>query len=104
VGSRGKLTVKSFLGYRLHLLVEITESEAPRRFVTSSRGDLEGIGEWQFEQRGDTTVAQWTWTVETHHRLLNLLEPLAKRLFAYSHKDASAKGRRGLQRRLEHPA
>jgi uncharacterized protein YndB with AHSA1/START domain len=101
VGSRAKLTVKSALGYRLNLLVEIAESDPPDRLVTVARGSLEGTGTWQFEQSGDTTTATWTWVVQTHHPLLNLLEPIAKKLFEWSHNDASRKGDQGLRRLLE---
>lgn len=101
VGSQAKLTVASALGYRLNLLLEITESNPPHHLMTVARGDLEGTGKWEFKQEGDTTTATWTWIVETHHPLLNLLEPLAKKLFAWSHNDASAKGYRGLKALLE---
>ncbi|MGH2542643.1 MAG: SRPBCC family protein, partial [Ardenticatenaceae bacterium] len=101
VGRRVKLTVKSALGYRLKLDVEIVEMEPPRYLSTLSRGQLEGTGVWEFAQEGDKTVATWTWIVESHHPLLNLLEPVAKGLFRWSHNDASRKGHRGLKRLLE---
>jgi hypothetical protein len=103
VGSRGRLVVKSALGYRLNIEVEITESNPPYYFKTLSRGELEGTGVWEFEQNGDTTHATWTWIVESRHPLLNLLEPVAKRLFAWSHNDASGKGHDGLKKFLEQP-
>lgn len=104
VGGRARLMVASALGYRLKLLVETTEANPPHYLFTRSTGDLEGTGEWVFEQKGDTTYATWTWIVESHHPLLNLLEPLAKRVFEWSHNDASGKGQRGLKRLLEKQA
>ena len=96
-----RLVVKSALGYSLKLDVETTESNPPHYLKTVSRGNLEGTGEWTFEQQGDTTHATWIWTVESQHRLLNLLEPIAKSLFAWSHNDASRKGHQGLKKLLE---
>jgi uncharacterized protein YndB with AHSA1/START domain len=101
VGSRSRLTVKSVLGYRLHIEVETTESDPPYYLDTVSNGDLEGTGTWEFKQDGDTTTATWAWIVESHHPLLNLLEPVAKKLFEWSHNDASEKGHRGLKQLLE---
>lgn len=101
VGSKARLTVRSFLGYRLNLLTEITESIPPKRLNTSTRGDLDGTGLWELDQSGDVTTATWTWIVESHHPLVNLLEPVAKKLFEWSHNDASAKGHRGLKKLLE---
>ena len=101
IGSRARLAVASALGYRLNLEVEITESNPPYYLNTLSRGDLEGTGTWEFEQKGDTTIATWTWIVESHHPLLKMLEPIAKRLFEWSHNDASEKGHRGLKKLLE---
>ncbi len=100
-GARARLVVKSGLGYRLRLLVEISESIPPRYLLTRTQGQLDGTGRWEFEQRDVTTTAIWTWIVETHHPLLNLLEPIAKKAFEWSHNDASAKGHQGLKRLLE---
>lgn len=101
VGSQVRLIVKSALGYRLALEVELVEATPPTHFKTVSRGNLEGTGEWALVQEGDTTIATWTWIVESRHRLLNLLEPVVRPLFAWSHRDASRKGARGLRRLLE---
>ncbi len=101
VGGQARLTVKSALGYTLQLEVETVESQAPYHLKTVARGQLTGTGEWLFTQEGETTHAVWTWIVESNHPLLNLLEPIAKPLFAWSHNDASRKGHRGLKRLLE---
>jgi hypothetical protein len=101
IGSTVRLIVKSVLGYRLALEVELVEATPPARFMTVTRGNLEGTGEWVLVQQGDTTTATWTWIVASRHRLLNLLEPVAKPLFAWSHRDASRKGARGLRQLLE---
>lgn len=101
---RTRLTVKSTLGYTLQIAVETVEAQPPYRLKTAAYGQLAGTGEWIFRQEGDTTHAQWTWIVESHHRLLNLLEPVAKPLFAWSHNDASRKGHLGLKKLLEKQA
>lgn len=100
-GGQARLVVKSALGYTLKLEVETVAVEAPFYLKTAAKGQLAGIGEWQFTQEGNSTHAAWTWIVESHHPLLNLLEPIAKPLFAWSHNDASHKGHMGLKKFLE---
>ncbi len=101
VGGKARLIVRSFLGYRLKIEVETIEADPPSRLRAISRGNLEGTAQWDFEQNGDSTHATFTWLIETRHPLLNLLEPIAKPLFAFSHDYASRKGRDGLKRLLE---
>jgi uncharacterized protein YndB with AHSA1/START domain len=101
VGGQARLVVKSALGYTLKLEVETVAVNPPSYLKTVARGQLAGTGEWEFTQVGDTTHAKWTWIVESHHPLLNLLEPIAKPLFAWSHNDASHKGHLGLKKLLE---
>jgi hypothetical protein len=101
IGGRANLLVNSFLGYKLNIEVETTRADPPKYLMTVSEGNLEGSGEWIFTQEGETTHAQWTWIVHSNHRLLNLLEPVAKPLFAYSHTNASEKGHQGLKKFLE---
>lgn len=102
-GGKGRLLVKSALGYTLQLEAETIALEPPRYIKTIATGQLAGTGEWEFLQEGDTTHAIFTWIVESHHWLLNILEPIAKPLFAWSHDDASRKGHLGLKRLLEKP-
>jgi hypothetical protein len=64
-------------------------------------GNLEGTGTWDLEQRGEVTAVRWIWAVEARHPLLNLLKPVAKPLFTWSHRNASEKGRQGLRNLLE---
>jgi Polyketide cyclase / dehydrase and lipid transport len=96
-----RLTVKSVFAYRLILDAETVEARPPTLLRTVARGQLIGTGDWVFNQDGDTTHAEWTWIVSSNHPLLNLLEPIMKPMFAWSHKDASQKGHRGLKRFLE---
>lgn len=100
-GGKGRLLVKSALGYTLQLEAETVAIEPPRYIKTIVTGQLAGTGEWEFSQEGDTTHAIFTWIVESHHWLLNILEPIAKPLFAWSHDDASRKGHLGLKKLLE---
>lgn len=104
VGGKGRLLVKSALGYTLQLEAETVALEPPRYIKTVASGQLAGTGEWELIQEGDTIHAIFTWLVESHHPLLNLLEPIAKPLFAWSHDDASRKGHLGLKKLLEQPA
>lgn len=100
-GGQARLLVKSALGYTLQLEAETVAIDPPRMIKTIARGQLAGTGEWEFIEEGDTTHAIFTWIVESHHWLLNILEPIAKPLFAWSHDDASHKGHLGLKKLLE---
>nr|AGC72804.1 hypothetical protein [uncultured bacterium A1Q1_fos_485] len=104
IGGKVRLVVKSALGYRLQLEVETVAIDPPHSIKTIATGQLAGTGEWEFRQEGDTTHAIFTWIVASNHPLLNLLEPVAKPLFAWSHNDASRKGHLGLKQLLEQPA
>jgi uncharacterized protein YndB with AHSA1/START domain len=103
IGGRARLVVKSALGYSLTLEAETIEARPPFYLKTVARGQLEGTGQWEFEQTGATTHVIFTWIVDSNHPMLNLLEPVAKPLFRWSHDDASAKGHRGLKQLLEKP-
>ncbi len=103
IGGKGRLLVKSALGYTLQLEAETVAIEPPRSIKTIATGQLAGTGEWEFMQEGDTTHAIFTWIVASNLLLLNLLEPIAKPLFAWSHQEASCKGHIGLKKVLEKP-
>ncbi|MFN8440663.1 MAG: SRPBCC family protein [Caldilineaceae bacterium] len=103
IGGKVRLVVQSALGYCLTLEAQTVASEPPAWVKTIATGQLAGTGDWEFIQEGDTTHAIFTWTVESHHWLVNLLEPIAKPLFAWSHNDASRKGHLGLKKLLEKP-
>lgn len=104
IGGKARLVVKSALGYTLQLEAETVAIDPPHSIKTIATGQLAGTGEWEFLQEGDTTHAIFTWIVESTHPLLNVLEPIAKPLFAWSHDDASRKGHLGLKKLLEKPA
>lgn len=101
IGGKARLVVKSALGYRLQLEAETVAIDPPHSIKTIATGQLAGTGEWEFIQEDDTTHAIFTWIVASNHPLLNLLEPIAKPLFAWSHDDASRKGHLGLKKLLE---
>ena len=100
IGGRARLVVKSALGYKLTMEVEAVEANPPVYLKTVAHGQLEGTGQWDFEQSGATTHAIFTWIVDSNQPLLNLFEPIAKPIFRWSHNDASAKGQRGLKQLL----
>ncbi|MEZ4863666.1 MAG: SRPBCC family protein [Caldilineaceae bacterium] len=103
-GGKARLVVKSALGYTLTLEAETIALDPPHSLKTVATGQLAGTGEWEFSEEGEMTHAIFTWIVTSNHPLLNLLEPIAKPLFAWSHNDASRKGHLGLKKLLEQPA
>jgi uncharacterized protein YndB with AHSA1/START domain len=101
VGGQAELLIRSPFGYQLRLDAEISESRPPYYLKTPVRGNLNGVGIWEFREEGGMTHATWTWIVRSDHPLLNRLEWFAKPIFALSHVLVSRSGRQGLKRLLE---
>jgi hypothetical protein len=100
VGSLRRFTWKSKLPYRLSFEMETTRVEPLSLIEGVARGELDGIGCWQFSSDGPVTVARYDWRVETTKRWMILLEPLARPLFRWNHDVIMGWGAEGLSKRL----
>jgi hypothetical protein len=96
VGKRLRLRTKGWLPYTLHWDLRITEARGPHGFVIEAEGDLEGRGEWTFEQAGAWTIASYSWDVRARKPLLSVLAPLVASALAANHRWAMRMGERSL--------
>jgi hypothetical protein len=63
-------------------------------------GDLAGDGRFVVTPREGGTEVTFYWNVRTNRRVMNLLAPLLRPLFAWNHNWVMAQGERGLKQRL----
>jgi uncharacterized protein YndB with AHSA1/START domain len=89
------------LPYRLSFEMVVTRIERPHILGGTARGDLEGTGQWTLMPGGDgTTRVRYDWNVRTTRPWMNLIAPLARRLFAWNHDRVMRAGEEGLSRHL----
>jgi uncharacterized protein YndB with AHSA1/START domain len=100
VGRVVALRTKGKLPYELHWQAEMTAAQKPHRMSVRARGDLDGRGEWRFEQDGDHVVVTYDWTVLATKPWMIYLAPLLKPVFVWNHKWAMQRGFEGLEREL----
>jgi uncharacterized protein YndB with AHSA1/START domain len=102
-GGRGALlefVFKSVLPYTLSFRGRITRIESPRRMDIEAVGELEGVAEYELEDRGEATKMTLTWTVRTTKTWMNVLAPIARPFFSWNHDILMKAGARGLARAL----
>lgn len=86
VGHRVRHRVSSPLGYRLTYVGLVTRAVEPVMSRFEAEGDLEGWGQFALEATGTgSTMLRFHWLVETPKRWMNLLAPIARRVFIWNH-------------------
>jgi hypothetical protein len=93
---------RSVLPYTVGFDIETTRIERPAFLEGRATGELAGTGRWQLIGDGPTTVT-YEWDVETTRAWMNLLAPLGRPVFAWSHDVVMRRGGEGLARRLGVP-
>lgn len=104
VGSAYRYTWRGKLPYSLTFDLETTDVVPMQRIRGRAAGELSGDGCWTFTEAGGRTTARYDWNVETTQRWMNLLAPLARPFFAWSHDAVMAWGYEGLVKRLAEQA
>jgi hypothetical protein len=83
-----------------------TRIEKPRLLEGRAEGELAGVGRWRlFEEAqgaGDrpVTAVLYEWNVSTTKPWMNLLAPLARRVFEWNHDWVMRNGGEGMARKL----
>jgi uncharacterized protein YndB with AHSA1/START domain len=97
-GSRILLRFRVLLPYSLTIVSTITRSDEPRFSEGTLSGELEGTWRWTLAPLADggTRVA-FEEEVGTNKRALDLLAPIAHKLFELNHRVATQRGARGMQ-------
>lgn len=88
-------------GYRVRVRGRFVVFEPPRRLVAELTGDLEGSGTLLLRTAGaDATEVHYLLDVRTTKLWMNLLAPLAARVFARNHEVVVDEAFAGLARKL----
>ncbi|MCB8839420.1 SRPBCC family protein [Aurantimonas sp. VKM B-3413] len=97
VGSEARLTFKVLLPYSLTITTRTTRSEPPRVAEGTVTGELDGTWRWTLQPHATGTRVIFEETVSTNKWILNLLAPIAHRLFALNHRIAAERGAAGMK-------
>ena len=100
VGSRARMTWKSFLPYELVFETHTTRVERPHLMEGQVDGELAGVGRWRLYEQDGVTAAVYEWNVRTTRAWMNLLAPLARPVFRWNHDWVMARGGEGIAKRL----
>ena len=101
IGGIREYTWRSVLPYQLAFNMRLTELETHRRIKGEAFGELEGVGEWFFEEKNGVTYIQYHWTVFTNKAWMNYLSFMLKPAFNYNHDVVMGWGAKGLARKLQ---
>jgi hypothetical protein len=85
VGASFEATVRAPLGYRLSARIDVVDAEPPTGLWMTSSGDLEGAARWRLTSYPGGTDVRFTWDVRTTERWMQVLTPVARPVFEWSH-------------------
>ncbi len=94
-------TWKSILPYQLTFNMRLTDLETHRYMKGTAFGELEGMGEWFFEERDGITYIRYNWNVYTNKAWMNYLSFLLKPAFTFNHNIVMRWGAKGLAKKLD---
>jgi uncharacterized protein YndB with AHSA1/START domain len=100
LGSRARMTWRSFLPYNLVFETHTTRVERPHLLEGEVDGELAGVGRWRLFEGDGITAVVYEWNVRTTRVWMNLLAPVGRPIFAWNHNWVMARGGEGLARRL----
>jgi hypothetical protein len=97
VGSVVRLKFRVLLPYSLSIVATTTRSEPPRIAEGTVSGELEGTWRWTLEPERNGTRVTFEEVVGTRKWVLNLLAPVAYKLFELNHRVAAQRGAKGMR-------
>jgi hypothetical protein len=100
LGSRSRMTWRSFLPYDLDFETHTVRVERPHLIEGQVDGELTGTGRWRLFEDGGVTAVLYEWEVSTTRAWMNLVAPLARPVFAWNHDWVMSRGGEGIARRL----
>lgn len=95
-----RYTWRSRLGYCLCFDMRVTRVIRPWLIEGAASGDVCGVGRWRVSEQDGVTRVCHEWRVRTTRPWMNLVAPLARPLFIWSHHAVMRDGAQGLARRL----
>jgi hypothetical protein len=93
-------TWKSILPYKLTFNMRLTEKESLQRLKGIAFGELEGDGEWLFNEEDRIVFIQYNWNVVTTKKWMNTFSFLLRPMFALNHNIVMHWGGKGLAKKL----
>lgn len=104
LGTRGRLEVRSPLGYSMRFDIEIVEVRRPHESGMRVTGDLQGTGSWEVTPTDTGSRARIGWDVGLTRRGMQLIAARIPGPVVWAHDWVMAAGERGLARHLlSHP-
>jgi hypothetical protein len=95
-GKTFRLNGKGWLPYSLDLTFRKTLDRYPNGFAVQVSGDLDGTGQWSFEQDGAFVNVTFDWVVRADKPVLRWFSPIFRPLFASNHRWTMRKGEESL--------
>ena len=65
-----------------------------------AEGDVEGLGRWELSAHEDGTQVLYYWNIRTTQSWMNLVTPIAWRIFNWDHDEVMRQGGEGMARHL----
>ncbi len=97
LGAVRRYTWRGPLLYKLAFEITVTKIEKPFLLEGTARGDLDGVGRWTLSEGDEKhTLVRYSWSVQTTRLWMNMIAPVAGRLFVWNHDQVMAAGRKGL--------
>lgn len=100
IGSIREYTWKRGFPYSLHFTMRITEMEKYQRLKGLVFGEVEGVGEWFFEEKEGITYIQYNWNIKTTIPWMNRLAIILNPFFKFCHNLVMSWGGKGLAKEL----
>ena len=104
VGSVHRYVWRSRLPYDIEFRMRTTRVVRPHLLEGASEGNLRGTGRWRlWEGAAKSTAITYEWDVETTISWMNVVAPIGRPVFHWSHDLVMRNGARGLARLLGVP-
>ena len=100
VGRTVRMSVRSFLPYRLTWELRCVEARKPWGLTSEASGDLTGTGKWTLEAQAMGTNVTFEWNVLASRPLLRFGSFLLRPLFKANHDWVMERFERGLRQEL----
>jgi ribosome-associated toxin RatA of RatAB toxin-antitoxin module len=101
VGTEAIFKFRVLLPYSLSLTSKVTRSEPPLLAEGTVSGELDGTWRWTLESDGDGTRVIFEESVTTNRWFLDLLSPIAYKLFEMNHHIWAKRSAEGMRAFLE---
>lgn len=100
IGKTVRFRAKGFLPYTLTIDFRTVASRYPNGFTMEASGDLEGRGEWAFQQDREFVDITYDWRVKANKGIVSALSFALKPIFAANHRWTMKRGEESLKLEL----